>query len=302
MTFELGHISVAAGDLADIINEARRIMENAENHAAHPPFQEWQDAITRLEGFRAEVAVLLGVSSMNNDTHLLDALRKLTSGKREWQCPVCQEWVLGAHLMCPTCTGDQAPTVTPQDTNGATDGERTGRFHPVPQPLTWDPPATTEPEPVTPEPAHALIEPPTPAQVVSDLLALVGYTVTADHIRDRWTPEQLEQAADWAGSVHLNASDNVDVVVPERPAFLDDAAAQAPWCVAHRHPACRLCSLNPAECASQADGGCSTYRDTGMHWDTCPNSVYKIDDDGVWHTRDGRLIDPALGDGVATSG
>jgi hypothetical protein len=300
MTFELGHISVAAGDLADIINEARRIMETADEQgrASRANVQEWNDAVRRLEGFRTAVATILNLSSLESDTHLLDSIRKLTSGKREWQCPVCQEWVLGADLTCPTCTGDHNHTQNP--TPEQTDGERTGRFDPVPQP------PAPGPDPdlgdwglalTLPAPAHALVEPPPDTQVISDLLSLVGVTVTADHIRDNWTPGMREQAAYWAGAVHLSASDN-DNVVPERPTFLDSPAADAPRCVAHGNEACGLCTLNPAECAAKTDGGdggCSTYRDTGMHWDTCGHSVHVIDNDGMWHTRNGQVIDPATG-------
>lgn len=63
-------------------------------------------------------------------------------------------------------------------------------------------------------------------------------------------------------------------------------------CVAHGVPTCATCTLNPAECASQADGGCSTYRDTGMHWDTCPNRVSAITDNGQWKLTTGDIIDP----------
>jgi hypothetical protein len=36
-----------------------------------------------------------------------------------------------------------------------------------------------------------------------------------------WTLEQCIQVHDWALAVHMNASDNDDVVVPPRPAVLD---------------------------------------------------------------------------------
>jgi hypothetical protein len=237
VNFELGYIRVDVTDLADIVNEARRIMESAEEqrHATRANVQQWDDAVRRLEKFRTDVAALLGVHHLDDDTRLLDALRKLTTGKREWQCPACQEWVLGAELTCPTCTGEQAPTVAQKDTGA--DGERTGRFEPVPRPQDpdqdpggWGLALTIGPVPAvpaTPEPAHALVEPPTDAQVVSNLLSMVGVTVTADHIHDNWTLEQREQAADWAGSVHLSASDNDEVVVPERPAFLDSQEREA---------------------------------------------------------------------------
>jgi hypothetical protein len=59
-------------------------------------------------------------------------------------------------------------------------------------------------------------------QVLSDLLLLVNVTVTPEQLA-AWTLDQREQAANWAGLVHLDASDN-DVDVPERPAFLDGPA------------------------------------------------------------------------------
>jgi len=57
------------------------------------------------------------------------------------------------------------------------------------------------------------------AYVLSDLLLLVGVDCPADAIED-WTPGQIEQAREWAASVHLQASDNDDVEVPARPKFL----------------------------------------------------------------------------------
>lgn len=61
-----------------------------------------------------------------------------------------------------------------------------------------------------------------PAAVV-DLLALVCVTVSEDQARE-WTEEQRQQAARWAGAVHLSASDNDDVEVPPRPAFLGEVS------------------------------------------------------------------------------
>jgi hypothetical protein len=65
-------------------------------------------------------------------------------------------------------------------------------------------------------------------QALSDLLLLVGVTVTPEQLAN-WTPEQREQAVEWAGLVHLDASDN-DVDVPERPAFLDGPAEAEQVC------------------------------------------------------------------------
>lgn len=55
-------------------------------------------------------------------------------------------------------------------------------------------------------------------QVVVDLLSLVGVRETVDTVA-RWRVEQRRQAAEWAGAVHLDASDNVGVDIPQRPDF-----------------------------------------------------------------------------------
>jgi hypothetical protein len=61
-----------------------------------------------------------------------------------------------------------------------------------------------------------------PALVV-DLLALVCVSVPQEQV-EGWTEEQRQQAARWAVAVHLSASDNDDVEVPPRPAFLDEVS------------------------------------------------------------------------------
>ncbi|MFB7596926.1 hypothetical protein [Streptomyces sp. NPDC056160] len=43
-------------------------------------------------------------------------------------------------------------------------------------------------------------------------------------------------------------------------------------CSAHAAERCALCHRNPNSCTSYL-GGCGTWSDTGMHWDTCPNRV-----------------------------
>jgi hypothetical protein len=42
-----------------------------------------------------------------------------------------------------------------------------------------------------------------------------------------WTPDQRKEVEQYCGAVHLSASDNEDVVVPERPEFLDEALIAA---------------------------------------------------------------------------
>lgn len=60
-----------------------------------------------------------------------------------------------------------------------------------------------------------------PLSVLVDLLSLVMNGKQPDlEVVFEWTDEQREQAEIWAGSVHLSASDNEDIVVPEKPDFL----------------------------------------------------------------------------------
>lgn len=54
--------------------------------------------------------------------------------------------------------------------------------------------------------------------------------------------------------------------------YVEQDEAAPPTCAAHGDTACDLCSLNPADCADP-EGPCSFYRDTGMHWDSCPNRI-----------------------------
>lgn len=55
-----------------------------------------------------------------------------------------------------------------------------------------------------------------------------------------FTEQQRQEASQWAGAVHLRASDNDDVQVPPRPACLD------PYCDDPRPPADPLRAANPA--------------------------------------------------------
>lgn len=56
-------------------------------------------------------------------------------------------------------------------------------------------------------------------EVIADLLSLINITVTSAEV-SAWDVRMREQAADYAAAVHLHASDNPDVAVPPRPAFL----------------------------------------------------------------------------------
>lgn len=58
------------------------------------------------------------------------------------------------------------------------------------------------------------------------LLLVGGISVTREMI-DAWSSDQLDQAYDWAMRVHLSASDNDDVVVPDRPEFIPVRSASS---------------------------------------------------------------------------
>ena len=60
---------------------------------------------------------------------------------------------------------------------------------------------------------------PPDVETTIDILGLADVTVTATDI-EHFTPEMRQAAVDWAGSVHLSASDNDDVVVPPCPHYV----------------------------------------------------------------------------------
>lgn len=59
--------------------------------------------------------------------------------------------------------------------------------------------------------------------VLQSILQLADADVPMEVI-EKWTPEERKQAQDWAGAVHLSASDNDDVVVPPKPKHVADNA------------------------------------------------------------------------------
>jgi hypothetical protein len=61
------------------------------------------------------------------------------------------------------------------------------------------------------------------AQLVVDFLGIAGVSVTAEQAAG-WSREQRKQAVQWAAATHLSASDNDDVEVPPRPAFLSEVS------------------------------------------------------------------------------
>lgn len=59
----------------------------------------------------------------------------------------------------------------------------------------------------------------TPDQA-QDVIALAGLVVPVEDIK-KWSQEEIDRAVEWAGAVHLDASDN-DVDVPPKPEFLNN--------------------------------------------------------------------------------
>lgn len=58
-------------------------------------------------------------------------------------------------------------------------------------------------------------------EATGDLLSLTGEgSLVPRAAIDTWTDEQCQEAEQWAGAAHLNASDNDDVVVPPIPAHV----------------------------------------------------------------------------------
>jgi hypothetical protein len=58
-------------------------------------------------------------------------------------------------------------------------------------------------------------------ELTQSLLGLAGVEADLELI-ESWTDAQVRQAEEWAGATHLRASDNDDVEVPARPAFLPE--------------------------------------------------------------------------------
>lgn len=65
-------------------------------------------------------------------------------------------------------------------------------------------------------------------ETLSDILGLASITVSPASIC-LWTQEQKDLALNWASASHLSASDNEDVVVPERPGFLAGLDTPFSW-------------------------------------------------------------------------
>lgn len=67
-------------------------------------------------------------------------------------------------------------------------------------------------------PAPSPPEPPS-WEVLDTILQLIGYSVSEETYKT-WTDAEKIAAEQYAGAVHLHASDNDDVVVPPKPAVL----------------------------------------------------------------------------------
>ncbi|MCK1676597.1 hypothetical protein [Bradyrhizobium sp. 150] len=70
---------------------------------------------------------------------------------------------------------------------------------------------------------HGLVD----AEICFNSLLLIGDVDVTEELVASWTQDQMDRAYDWAMRVHLHASDNPDVFVPERPDFFPRFARTA---------------------------------------------------------------------------
>lgn len=70
---------------------------------------------------------------------------------------------------------------------------------------------------------HGLVD----AEICFNSLLLVCDTDVTEDLVATWTQEQMDRAYDWAMRLHLHASDNSGVFVPERPDFIPKFARLA---------------------------------------------------------------------------
>lgn len=80
---------------------------------------------------------------------------------------------------------------------------------------------------IVPEPKYTGATP----DIVRDILSLVMSRCPDNDTIVNWGPADCELVMDWASACYLQASDNDDVIVPEKPAVLVD------WEAAHASPA-----------------------------------------------------------------
>jgi hypothetical protein len=134
-----------------------------------------------------------------------------------------------------------------------------------------------------------------------DLMAELAVNVSSDAelielVREHVQRSNAQQSPTWECPVcHVGVGDNLLVCPTCVPA--DEPATQRGilpvpeprhQCGAHGETACGLCVLNP--CVSNPEEGCSTYRNTGMHWDGCPHRVVKVTGAGAWVLADGGVV------------
>lgn len=65
------------------------------------------------------------------------------------------------------------------------------------------------------------------AEICFNSMLLVGDVAVTDEQVATWTQDQMDRAYDWAMRLHLHASDNPGVFVPERPDFIPKSARTA---------------------------------------------------------------------------
>ena len=59
-------------------------------------------------------------------------------------------------------------------------------------------------------------------EITWDLLSLVMENPPPLAVIQRWTNHELNEVDMWAAAVHLEASDNDNVIIPPRPSIIDD--------------------------------------------------------------------------------
>jgi hypothetical protein len=105
------------------------------------------------------------------------------------------------------------------------------------------------------------------------------------------TSEVITRIAYWLGVGKVHTCEALCSLEHVEEGLEQQAGPVPPRCVAHGNPSCDQCGLNPADCGSPSDrAGCTTYLADGVHWDTCPNRVQIVHDNGTWELTTGESI------------
>ena len=255
---QLGFIRVSADDLTDVLDTARRAVERVQLTAelqdaviqrTEQALRGKSDDISKLNDFRVRVARLIGIDPAGVDEEILTervlAVLERVGSVREWQCGECGEWMAGVEMACTACIPDTASTETPWD---VTDERLTELLTACGISITPDSFTVWSLQdrdlvadwaqahlmyqregagvPVPPKPPFLPPSRYTPFKTMTNLLALVGVTVTEGDVAG-WTGKQRVEAEAWATATHLAASDD-DANIPDRPEFLPYPAWSLP--------------------------------------------------------------------------